>query len=321
MKVMTSVKEKPLVLLVALALLTTANLSVADVSKPPSSKIISNGDYAVYDTDTVKSSTFEKAIKRVLYDSSLAQENIFSDKATLWVVDNAESKGNAFFGYSRQSLGALTSYSKSSVKQRGESSLASSYGVGLYSTYLSSVGNYIDDVVKFNHFNNELRTHTERDQSVKGSYHQNGYGASLEAGYPYSLADGISIDPYVRAAYFSAQGKDMALSNGMQADIGTQKSAKGELGVSVGKALTLHSLILSPYVTAAAEHEFLENNSVTFNDHYSYKNDQSGTLGKYGIGMTAQLTKNTQAYMEADYRKGSKVESPIMANVGFRINC
>ncbi|MBQ0954812.1 autotransporter outer membrane beta-barrel domain-containing protein [Serratia symbiotica] len=218
------------------------------------------------------------------------------------------------------SLGALTSYSKSSVKQRGESSLVSSYGVGLYSTYLSSVGYYIDGVVKFNHFNNDLRTHTDRGQSVKGSYHQNGYGASLEAGYPYSLADGISIDPYVRAAYFSAQGKDMALSNDMQADIGTQKSAKGELGVSVGKAFALHGLILSPYVTAAVEHEFLKGNSVTLNERYIYKNDQSGTLGKYGIGMTAQLTKNTQAYMEADYRKGSKVESPIMANVGFHIN-
>ncbi|MFN1150355.1 autotransporter outer membrane beta-barrel domain-containing protein, partial [Serratia liquefaciens] len=218
------------------------------------------------------------------------------------------------------SVGVMTSYSKSSVKQRGDSSQVSSYGVGLYSSYLSSVGYYIDGVVKLNHFNNDLRTRTDRGQAVKGSYDQDGYGASLETGYQYTLADGINIDPYVRASYFAAQGKDMELSNGMKAAIGSQKSAKGELGVSVGKAFEVRSMTLSPYITAAVEHEFLKDNKVTFNDRYTYKNDQSGTLGKFGAGMTAQVTKNAQVYVEADYRKGNKVESPIMGNAGFRIN-
>ncbi|OON34661.1 hypothetical protein BTJ39_23715 [Izhakiella australiensis] len=218
------------------------------------------------------------------------------------------------------SVGALTSYSKSSVKQRGDSSPVASYGAGLYSTWMSPAGYYVDGVIKYNRFSSDLRTHTDRGQLVKGSYDQNGYGAALETGYQLTLGDGINVDPYVRASYFAAQGKDMALSNGMKADIGTQKSAKGELGVSVGKAFEVRSVTLSPYVTAAVEHEFLKNNIVTFNDRYTYKNDQSGTLGKYGAGMTAQVSKNAQVFVEADYRKGNKVESPIMANAGFRIN-
>ncbi|MEN4909806.1 autotransporter outer membrane beta-barrel domain-containing protein [Rahnella bonaserana] len=218
------------------------------------------------------------------------------------------------------SVGAITSYSKSSVKQRGDSSQVSSYGVGLYSSYLSSLGYYIDGVVKFNHFNNDLHTRTDRGQAVKGSYDQNGYGAALEAGYQYTLGNGINIDPYVRANYFAAQAKDIELSNGMKAAIGSQKSAKGELGVSVGKAFEVRSVTLSPYITAAVEHEFLKDNKVTFNDRYTYKNDQSGTLGKFGAGLTAQVTKNAQVYVEADYRKGKKVESPIIGNAGFRIN-
>jgi len=218
------------------------------------------------------------------------------------------------------SVGALTSYSKSSVKQRGDSSPVASYGAGLYSTWMSPAGYYADGVIKYNRFSSDLRTHTDRGQLVKGSYDQNGYGAALETGYQLTLGDGISVDPYVRASYFAAQGKDMALSNGMKADIGTQKSAKGELGVSVGKAFEVRSVTLSPYVTTAVEHEFLKDNTVTFNDRYTYKNDQSGTLGKFGAGMTAQVSKNAQVFVEADYRKGNKVESPIMANAGFRIN-
>lgn len=218
------------------------------------------------------------------------------------------------------SVGALTSYSKSSVKQRGDSSPVASYGAGLYSTWMSPAGYYVDGVIKYNRFSSDLRTHTDRGQLVKGSYDQNGYGAALETGYQLTLGDGINVDPYVRASYFAAQGKDMALSNGMKADIGTQKSAKGELGVSVGKAVEVRSVTLSPYVTAAVEHEFLKDNTVTFNDRYTYKNDQSGTLGKFGAGMTAQVSKNAQVFVEADYRKGNKVESPIMANAGFRVN-
>jgi len=155
---------------------------------------------------------------------------------------------------------------------------------------------------------------------VKGSYSQNGIGASLEAGYKYALGYGLNLDPYVRTTYFAAKGKDITLSNGLKADIGTQQSAKGELGVSVGKTFQLDHVALSPYVTVAVEHEFLKDNKVTFNDRYTYKNDQSGTLGKYGAGLTAQLAKNTQAYAEVDYRKGNKVESPIMANIGIRVN-
>jgi len=218
------------------------------------------------------------------------------------------------------SIGALTSYSKSSVNQRDENSHVRSMGAGLYSTYVSSAGYYVDGVVKFNHFNNDLRTRTDQGQHVKGSYSQNGIGASLEAGYKYALGYGLNLDPYVRTTYFAAKGKDITLSNGLKADIGTQQSAKGELGVSVGKTFQLDHVALSPYVTVAVEHEFLKDNKVTFNDRYTYKNDQSGTLGKYGAGLTAQLAKNTQAYAEVDYRKGDKVESPIMANIGVRVN-
>ena len=85
------------------------------------------------------------------------------------------------------SIGALTSYSKSSVNQRDENSHVRSMGAGLYSTYVSSAGYYVDGVVKFNHFNNDLRTRTDQGQAVKGSYSQNGIGASLEAGYKYAL--------------------------------------------------------------------------------------------------------------------------------------
>ncbi len=48
-------------------------------------------------------------------------------------------------------------------------------------------GYYIDGVLKFNHFKNELRTHMSDGTMVSGDYHQNGFGGSLEVGKYFSL--------------------------------------------------------------------------------------------------------------------------------------
>lgn len=43
-------------------------------------------------------------------------------------------------------------------------------------------GYYIDGVLKFNRFKNELRTHMSDGTMVSGDYHQNGFGGSPGGG-------------------------------------------------------------------------------------------------------------------------------------------
>ncbi|MCU6162285.1 autotransporter outer membrane beta-barrel domain-containing protein [Enterobacter bugandensis] len=75
-----------------------------------------------------------------------------------------------------------------------------------------------------------------------------------------------------------------------------------------------------PYVTVAVEHELDKNNEVRMNDAYDFNNDFSGTTGRYGLGVTTQLTHNASVYVEANYRKGEHVESPVKGNAGFRVS-
>ncbi|ENM1949527.1 autotransporter adhesin/invasin glycoprotein TibA [Citrobacter braakii] len=234
-----------------------------------------------------------------------------------------ETGGDKVFdlGESRLAVGAFVSYTDNSISHnRGGDSTIGSTGGGLYATWTDNDGYYVDGVLKYNRFSNELRTRMSDGTAVKGDYSQNGFGGSLEAGKTFSLNDNTWAQPYVRTTAFRADAKDISLNNGMKASIGTTKSLQAETGVNLGMNLDIAGKTVKPYLKAAISHEFSDNNKVRINDRYDFTNDISGTTGKYGAGVSAQLTPNAEVWAEANYQKGVNIESPVTGNVGFRIN-
>ncbi|EOX3916280.1 autotransporter outer membrane beta-barrel domain-containing protein [Escherichia coli] len=222
---------------------------------------------------------------------------------------------------SRLAVGAFVSYTDNSISHnRGGSSTVGSTGGGLYATWFNNDGYYVDGVIKVNRFRNELRTWMSDGTAVKGDYHQNGFGGSLEAGRTFSLNENTWIQPYLRSTAFRAESKDISLDNGMKAKAGTTKSLQGEVGVNLGMNIDVAGTVVRPYLTTAVSHEFSDNNRVRINDSYNFTNDISGTTGKYGAGVSAQLTANAGVWAEASYQNGENTESPVTGSVGFRIN-
>lgn len=234
-----------------------------------------------------------------------------------------ETGADMVFDLSDSSLavGTFFSYSDNSIKHaRGGKSNVDSTGGGLYATWFDNDGYYVDGVLKYNRFNNELRTWMSDGTAVKGDYSQNGFGGSLEAGRTFSLNENAWAQPYVRTTAFRADEKDIRLNNGMKASIGATKSLQAEAGVKLGMTLDVTGKEVKPYLSAAVSHEFSDNNKVRINDTYDFRNDISGTTGKYGLGVNAQLTPNAGVWAEARYENGKQTESPITGSVGFRIN-
>ncbi|RZN16801.1 autotransporter outer membrane beta-barrel domain-containing protein, partial [Escherichia sp. E14S1] len=224
-------------------------------------------------------------------------------------------------GESSLAVGAFFSYSDNSIKHaRGGKSKVDSTGGGLYATWFDNDGYYVDGVLKYNRFDNELRTWMSDGTAVKGDYSQNGFGGSLEAGRTFSLNENAWAQPYVRTTAFRAEVKDISLNNGMKASIGATKSLQAEAGVKLGMTLDVAGKEVKPYLSAAVSHEFSDNNKVRINDTYDFRNDISGTTGKYGLGVSAQLTPNAGIWAEARYENGKQTESPVTASVGFRFN-
>lgn len=234
-----------------------------------------------------------------------------------------ETGGDKVFdlGESRLAVGAFVSYTDNSVNHnRGGDSTIGSTGGGLYATWSDNNGYYLDGVLKYNHFSNELRTRMSDGTAVKGDYSQNGFGGSLEAGKTIKLNDKAWAEPYVRTTAFRADAKDISLNNGMKASIGATKSLQAEAGVNLGMNLDVAGKTVKPYLKAAVSHEFSDNNKVRINNRYDFTNDISGTTGKYGAGVSAQLTPNAEVWAEANYQKGGKFESPVTGSFGFRLN-
>ncbi|EFM2163618.1 autotransporter outer membrane beta-barrel domain-containing protein [Escherichia coli] len=234
-----------------------------------------------------------------------------------------ETGADMVFDLSDSSLavGTFFSYSDNSIKHaRGGKSNVDSSGGGLYATWFDNDGYYVDGVLKYNRFNNELRTWMSDGTAVKGDYSQNGFGGSLEAGRTFSLNENAWAQPYVRTTAFRADKKEIRLNNGMKASIGATKSLQAEAGLKLGMTLDVAGKEVKPYLSAAVRHEFSDNNKVRINDTYDFRNDISGTTGKYGLGVNAQLTPNAGVWAEARYENGKQTESPITGGVGFRIN-
>ncbi|MBW4201881.1 autotransporter outer membrane beta-barrel domain-containing protein [Enterobacter cloacae subsp. cloacae] len=218
-------------------------------------------------------------------------------------------------------LGAFASYTDNNMSyDRGGSSSIGSTSGGIYATWFAPNGLYVDSVLKANRFNNKLHAQMSDGSSTAADYTQSGIGGAIEAGWTLPLADSYWVEPYSRVTIFRAQSKNVSLDNGMTAALDADKSLQGELGVNTGKTFFVNNMTLMPYLKLAIAREFIKHNNVNVNDVYDFNNDFSGNTGRYGAGLDMQVTKNASVYAEANYQNGNHVETPVMANAGFRIS-
>ncbi|GKX56837.1 hypothetical protein SOASR030_29490 [Leminorella grimontii] len=229
------------------------------------------------------------------------------------IVDYAN--GRAFFG-------GFTSYGTAKVKHdRGGNSNIDSYSVGAYATYFDNTGWYVDGVLKYNHFSNDVKAVSTNGDGIRGDYSQNAIGGSLESGYNVDVAYGVWAEPYAKLTYVQVEGKDVRLSNGMRGSIDDQDSFTTELGMNLGRTFNVGAnSTLTPYVKAAWVHEYIDDNRTTINDLNTFKTDLSGDMGKYGLGVSATVNKEVSVFAEVNYAKGSKMEEPMQGNLGIRYN-
>ncbi|MFW0758947.1 autotransporter outer membrane beta-barrel domain-containing protein [Pseudomonas sp. H11T01] len=217
-------------------------------------------------------------------------------------------------------VGLLGGYSKSDLDlSHGTSGTVNSYYVGAYTTWLDDdSGYYFDGVLKFNRFQNESKVQLSDGKQAKGSYDNNGVGASLEFGRHITLADDYFVEPFTQLSGVIIQGKDYDLDNGLSAEGDRTRSLLGKVGATAGRNFNLgEGKVVQPYLRAAYVHEFANNNEVKVNNNV-FNNDLSGSRGELGAGVAMTLTDKVSVHADFDYSNGDKIEQPWGANVGVR---
>ncbi|WP_169052207.1 autotransporter outer membrane beta-barrel domain-containing protein [Pragia fontium] len=218
---------------------------------------------------------------------------------------------------SRLLIGGLFSYTHSKLDSRSGDGKVDSYGLGVYTTWMHDSGYYVDGVLKANRFKTENNANFNGGKT-SGSDNTNGFGASVEVGKHIKL-DSYFVEPYIMGSAFRGGKTSYELDSGMKAKADSAQSLKTEVGTTIGHTFVLDSgALLKPYVRLAVSHEFQKNNDVIINDTERFSNDMSGTVGKYGIGLTAQLDNQWSTYGEINYSNGSHIETPYSGHLGIR---
>ncbi|WP_140917864.1 autotransporter outer membrane beta-barrel domain-containing protein [Limnobaculum xujianqingii] len=214
-------------------------------------------------------------------------------------------------------IGGLFSYTHSELDSRSGDGKVDSYALGLYTTWLMDNGYYLDGVLKANHFRTENNARFN-DGKTKGTDNTNGIGISLEAGKHIKL-DSYFIEPYLLGSAFHGGKTSYKLDSDMKVKADSAQSLKVEAGTTFGKSFVLaDGTIIKPYGRLAVSHEFKKNNDVIINDTERFTNDMSGTVGKYGVGFTAQFNDQWSTYAEINYANGSHIEMPYSGHLGVR---
>jgi outer membrane autotransporter protein len=216
-------------------------------------------------------------------------------------------------------VGVMGGYSHSDLNmQQGSSGDVDSYYLGLYSTWLSTSGYYVDAVIKANRFHNKADALMNDGVKSKGDYSNYGVGASVEGGKHIDLPDRWFVEPYAQFSALWVEGKDYHLDNGLDADGDHADSYLGKIGTHVGRTYPLdQGGFVQPYVKVAVAREFANANRAKINDT-SFNNDLSGTRGELGAGVAAQLSNVLQVHADVDYSNGEHIEQPWGVNVGLR---
>ncbi|MDO7903358.1 autotransporter outer membrane beta-barrel domain-containing protein [Pseudomonas sp. K13] len=218
-------------------------------------------------------------------------------------------------------VGVMGGYSDSELNMRlGSNGRVDSYYLGLYSTWLTDSGYYLDAVIKANRFDNKADVRMSDGNKAKGDYSNYGVGGQVEAGRHIKLDDGWFIEPYAQVAALWVEGENYRLDNDLRASSNKADSLLGKVGTHLGRTIPLQSGgFVQPYVKVAAAREFARNNEVKVNDN-TFHDDLSGARAEFGGGVVAKISGTLQAHVDVDYSTGKHIEQPWGVNVGVRFS-
>ncbi|WP_080939954.1 autotransporter outer membrane beta-barrel domain-containing protein [Chromobacterium violaceum] len=216
-------------------------------------------------------------------------------------------------------VGGVFNYSHAELDDHaGASGAVDAYSVGLYGVWLAQNGAYLHGLASLNRYQNQGQATMSNGVRAKGSYRQNGVGASLEAGRRFALPRDWFVQPYAQLAGVRMNGATVALDNGMLAQADHADSIQGSVGASLGRGMhAAKGGVVEPYVRLAVTHEFVKNNSVRVNGQ-PFDANLNGSRVEIGAGVSAEIGKRLSGHLDYAYAKGPRLEKPFMLDAGIR---
>ncbi|MDF7652132.1 autotransporter outer membrane beta-barrel domain-containing protein [Erwiniaceae bacterium L1_54_3] len=178
--------------------------------------------------------------------------------------------------------------------------------LSIYATWLRDSGFYVDGALSFDWYRGD--TDIARQKEV-GKLKGNGWGASLETGYPWQLGHGVRFEPQAQLMYLQLNMDDLVDRDNTRVSWGSYDQTIGRVGArldrtwqdSAGQQYTpyLRTSYTRGWGGAATTNARINGGT----DNVSFDSGKFGQMWDVGIGGTAALKGNLALYVEADYRQ------------------
>lgn len=195
-----------------------------------------------------------------------------------------------------------------------------SYHIGAYAAYKADNGFYIDGIAKYMWMDNSLNATTGGGYAVKGDGDTQGYSIGVEAGKRFYFDQpntGWYVEPQAQITFSHQDGATIQASNGLRTDLDSFDSTLGRISAIIGYSIVDGSNPVDVYFKTGYVKEFDGQTGYTFNNtiHEGYK--FNGGWWDNGIGINAQINKQHNLYLDANYSTGSKFDQ-MQLNAGYR---
>lgn len=210
--------------------------------------------------------------------------------------------------------GAAFTYTDSSSDVAGGSAESDAYGFAVYGTYLKDNGAFVDLIAKYSRLTTDFTI-----GEMSGSYDNNAWSVSVEAGHRFKLAEIAFVEPQVEVTYGSVIGDDFTAGNGVSVSQDDFTSLIGRAGARAGFCFPDNKGTV--YARASVLHDFdgeTETHASLGNARNTIRDDIGGTWVEYGVGANFNLTPATYGYVDLERTSGGEVRQQWRWNAGLR---
>ncbi|WP_448107749.1 autotransporter family protein [Pseudomonas azerbaijanoccidentalis] len=189
--------------------------------------------------------------------------------------------------------------------------------LGAYWTITDPGNAYIDAVAMYTWLDGD--SHSDRGLKIDNDGHA--LTLSVEAGYPFALANNWVIEPQAQIIHqqIDLDSQDDGVS---RVSFDSDPALTGRFGARLKGRYAVSGLPLEPYLRANLWHTFTGTDTVTFAGTTDIDTEQRTSWADLGIGAILTLAPSVSVYANADYSSNidSNQQRGMAGNLGIRLS-
>ena len=218
--------------------------------------------------------------------------------------------------------GIMGSYITSSPDYYKGSGDLKGVGGGIYGTWISDKGDYVDLVFRASHFDNEYKFH-DLAGTHKGDYNAWAYALSAEYGHRFKISNQCFIEPQAQLTFGKIQSSSYTDSRGARIHQDSADTSSGRLGVLVGYNFSEDKQKQdNVYLRASVIKDFGSGGKITASDQTRTIGvaaaGNRGTRLEMNLGGNVELSKRLDIYGELTKSFGGESEIDWQVDGGIR---